>query len=263
MVKLRMYQVDAFAEQVFRGNPAAVVPLDQWLGNSQLQEIAAENNLAETAFFVPNNSKYHLRWFTPTEEVTLCGHATLASAYIIFTTLEPLRNSVKFDTLSGELGVDRDGEILTLDFPSRQPQLCEAPTVLLEGLGQKPEEILKTGTDTNYYAVFNTEEEILALRPNLMLLEQLHPYGVAVTAMGKTSDFVSRCFAPSYGIPEDPVTGSIHCALIPYWSNRLGKAKLFARQVSKRGGELYCELLGDRVAIGGRTVKYLEGDIYI
>jgi PhzF family phenazine biosynthesis protein len=263
MVKLRMYQVDAFADRVFRGNPAAVVPLNQWLDDSQLQGIATENNLSETAFFVPKNDKYHLRWFTPTEEVPLCGHATLAAAFIIFTVLKPSKNSVRFDTLSGELGVDRDGELLILDFPSRPPQSCKAPTVLIEGLGQKPEEVLKTSMDRNYYAVFNTEEQILALQPNLMQLEQLHPYGVVVTAIGNTSDFVSRYFVPSYGIPEDPVTGSTHCALVPYWSNRLGKTKLFARQVSKRGGELNCELLDNRVAIGGKAVQYLEGDIYI
>lgn len=159
--------------------------------------------------------------------------------------------------------MNRNGDILTLDFPSRPPQSCDPPKALLEGLKQKPKEVLKTDLDTNYYAVFNSEKEVLTLQPNLTLLEQVHPYGVVVTALSKKSDFVSRYFAPSYGIPQDPVTGSIHCALVPYWSNRLGKTKLFARQVSKRGGELHCELLGERVAIGSKAVKYLEGDIYI
>jgi len=264
MLKLRMYQVDAFASEVFRGNPAAVVPLDKWLPEYQLQGIATENNLAETAFFVPTTEgKFHLRWFTPTQEVPLCGHATLASAYVIFTDLHPSWQSVRFDTLSGELGVGRRGEVFVLDFPSRLPEACEPPANLLQGLTEKPVQVLKTGVDTNYYAVYEHEEMVSRIKPNLMLLVQLHPYCVVVTAPGAQSDFVSRYFAPSYGIPEDPVTGSIHCALIPYWSKRLNKSRLLAKQISKRGGELYCELLGERVAIGGKAVKYFEGDIYL
>ena len=264
MMKLRMYQVDAFSNQVFRGNPAAVVPLDKWLPDYQLQGIATENNLSETAFFIPTTEgKFCMRWFTLTQEVPLCGHATLASAFVIFTALHPSWQSVCFETLSGELGVERRGEIFVLDFPSRLPEPCEPPIDLLQGLTEKPVEIFKTRLDPNYYAVYEREHTIAQIKPNFMLLAKLHPYGVVITAPGEQSDFVSRYFAPSYGIPEDPVTGSTHCALVPYWSKRINKSTLLAKQISKRGGELYCELLGERVAIGGKAVKYFEGDIYL
>ena len=261
---LRMYQVDAFATKVFSGNPAAVVPLRQWLDEAQLQSIAAENNLSETAFFTPKDDHYQLRWFTPTQEVRLCGHATLASAFIVFTVLEPSRASVTFHTRSGRVEVKRDkGDLLTMDFPKRLPKPCAAPAQLLNGLSHEPREVLATDEDTNFYAIYDNEPEVRSMRPNLPLLEQLHPYGVAVTATGDGADFVSRYFAPSYGVPEDPVTGSIHCALVPYWSKRLGKSQLHARQVSRRGGDLFCEDLPDRVLISGQAVKYFEGDIYI
>ncbi len=264
MIKLRMYQVDAFSSEVFHGNPAAVVPLDKWLPDDQLQGIAIENNLSETAFFVPVTAgKFHLRWFTPTAEVPLCGHATLASAYVIFTTLHPSWQSVRFDTLSGELGVERRGEIFVLDFPSRLLKPCEPPLNLIKGLSAKPVEVFRTGLDTNYYAVYESEDIISHIEPNFLLLAKLHPYGVVITAPGEQSDFVSRYFAPSYGIPEDPVTGSTHCALVPYWSKRINKTTLLAKQLSKRGGELYCEMLGERVAIGGKAIRYFEGDIYL
>ncbi len=263
MVKLRLYQIDAFTDRVFRGNPAAVVPLDDWLDDVTLQAIAAENNLSETAFFVEQGDRYHLRWFTPTQEVPLCGHATLASAYVIFAELAPDRSSIEFETLSGLLGVTRQADRFILDFPSRPPYACDPTPDLLEGLGQHPVKVLKTAADTNYYVVLEREAAVIDLHPDFAQLAALHPYGVVVTAPGQQSDFVCRYFAPSYGIPEDPVTGSIHCGLVPYWADRLGKTHLLSRQVSQRGGELYCELLGDRVAIGGQAVKYLMGEIEV
>jgi len=262
-MQLKMFQVDAFAREVFRGNPAAVVPLTRWLEESQMQSIAAENNLSETAFFTPQNGDYGLRWFTPTCEVRLCGHATLASAFVVLNILEPERKLVRFDTLSGTLTVERGGDLLIMDFPKRPPEASEAPAALFDGLKIKPREVLATPMDTNYYAVYESEDMVRALQPDWQLLERLHPYGVAVTAPSTEVDFVSRYFAPSYGIPEDPVTGAIHCALVPYWANRLGKSELHAWQVSKRGGELFCELRQNSVMISGYAAKYLEGDIYL
>lgn len=261
MVKLRLYQIDAFTDRVFQGNPAAVVPLDDWLSNATLQAIAAENNLSETAFFVPQGDRYHLRWFTPKQEVPLCGHATLASAFVILTELSPERSQVEFETLSGLLGVTRQADRFILNFPSRPPSPCDLPDDLLKGLGQNPLAVMKTASDTNYYVLFEQESDVVNLQPDFVRLGALDPYGVVVTASGQQSDFVCRYFAPSYGIPEDPVTGSIHCGLVPYWADRLGKPMLLSRQVSQRGGELYCELLGDRVAIGGKAVKFLAGEI--
>ena len=262
MKQLKMFQIDAFASVVFRGNPAAVCPLTNWLSDELMQAIAAENNLAETAFFIHNGDNYDLRWFTPRYEVDLCGHATLTSAFVIFTALEPTRNSVQFNTRSGPLWVKRNGDLLTMDFPSLQPTICtNPPALLLEGLGKTPQEVLSA--KGNYLTVFASEDEVLAIQPDFKLLEQLHPHGVVVTALSKDADFVSRYFAPSYGVPEDPVTGSIHCSLVPYWANRLGKTQLYAKQVSNRGGELWCEAQQDRVAISGRAVRYFEGDIYV
>lgn len=263
MQKLKMFQVDAFSSEVFRGNPAAVVPLTQWLEESQMQSIAAENNLSETAFLIPQGDDYRLRWFTPTNEVPLCGHATLASAFVILTILEPDRRLVKFDTLSGMLMVEQDGDLFIMDFPKCAPDGCAVPTVLFAGLKTKPREVLATKKDTNYYVIYDSEDEIRAIQPNLQLLEQLHPYGVVATAPSREVDFVSRYFAPSYGIPEDPVTGSIHCALVPYWASRLRKSKLHAQQLSKRGGELFCEMRQNSVMISGYAAKYLEGNIYL
>lgn len=256
---MQLFQVDAFTDRVFGGNPAAVVPLEHWLGDDILQAIAAENNLSETAFFVPTGDRYHLRWFTPTVEIALCGHATLASAHIVFTVLDPSRTSVEFETLSGILGVQRDGERLVMDFPSRPPVPCETPDFVLAGLKLAPEIVLQ-GTDKNYYAVYGSEAEVIGLTPDFTLLAH-YPYGFAVTAPGENADFVSRYFVPAWGIPEDPVTGSSHCGLIPYWAERLGKTKLLAHQVSQRGGKLFCELQGERVRIGGQAVTYLTGTI--
>ncbi len=260
-LKIPVYQVDAFASRVFSGNPAAVCPLKKWLPDEQMQAIAAENNLPMTAFFVPNPDGYDLRWFTPEVEVPLCGHATLASAFIIFHDLAPAAKSVRFETKGGALIVTRDGDLLSLDFPSRPPAACELSPELAAMLGSQPEAMLKA---RDYMAVFASEEEVKKVAPNLDQLKQMtDTFGLIVTAPGKQVDFVSRFFAPAQGIPEDPVTGSAHCTLIPYWSKRLGKKKLHAQQVSARGGELWCEDRGERVSISGKAVRFLEGSIYL
>lgn len=258
-MKLRCFIVDAFASKPFHGNPAAVCPLDKWLADATMQNIAAENNLSETAFFVPRDGGYDLRWFTPAVEIDLCGHATVASAFILFSELGAVGNAVRFHSRSGVLTVTRNGDVLTLDFPSRPPSARDVPESLIRGLGKKPTEILKA---RDYFAVFNSEEEVRSLKPDFTLLGTLDEK-VIVTAPGTDCDFVSRFFAPTAGVPEDPVTGSAHCTLIPYWANRLGKTRLFARQVSRRGGELFCELSGDRVLIGGKAVLYSRGQIEI
>jgi PhzF family phenazine biosynthesis protein len=255
----RLYQVDAFTSELFRGNPAAVVPLQAWPSDAVLQAIATENNLSETAFFVREGDDYRLRWFTPEIEVDLCGHATLASAFVVFTALEPLRQSVTFHTRSGPLTVARDGTRLSMDLPARPPEPCEAPEALVRGLGRAP---LATLRARDHLAVFEREEEVLAVRPDFAALATLDSLGVIVTAPGSDGvDFVSRFFAPNAGVPEDPVTGSAHCTLVPYWSARLGRRRLRARQVSRRGGELACEDRGARVVLGGEAVLYLEGTI--
>ena len=262
---LPIYQVDAFADRILSGNPAAVCPLDSWLDDETMQAIAAENNLAETAFFVPGGEEgadYALRWFTPSAEVDLCGHATLASAYVVFNRLRPDANVVTFSSLGGILTVTREESLLALDFPALPGKLCSFPASLVAGLGATP---LETFLASHYLAVFESESDIAALAPNLRELALLHPHGVIVTAPGtaSTADFVSRFFAPSLGIPEDPVTGSAHCTLTPYWSERLGRNDMVARQISPRGGNLQCSLKGDRVRIAGRAILYLEGTITI
>jgi PhzF family phenazine biosynthesis protein len=262
-MQLRIYQIDAFTSNLFGGNPAAVVPLERWLDDATMQLIATENNLSDTAFFVPQDDGYSIRWFTPMDEVRLCGHATLASAFVIFSILDPGRESVTFDSPSGPLHVHVRNNRLTLDFPRRDPQPCDAPAALLHGLGIQPREVFATASDTNYYVVYESEHAVRSLQPDMASLSELHLHGVAVTAPGLDADFVSRYFAPSYGVPEDPVTGSSHCALTPYWSGRLGKTSLHARQVSRRGGELFCELHPERVLISGEAVKYMEGTIDI
>lgn len=264
MTRLPIYQIDAFASECFRGNPAAVVPLQAWPGEGVLQAIAAENNLPETAFFVPQGDGFHLRWFTPVSEVQLCGHATLASAFVLFNELEPGRAEVRFHSLSGELAVARSGDLLVLDFPRWRLQAVEdIPPALMKGLGIEPREVLSVDSRDNYIAVYGSESEVLALTPDLNELARLHPAGVAVTAPGERSDCVSRYFAPSWGVPEDAATGSIHCGLAPYWGERLDKTRILARQVSRRGAEMHCEILEERVLIGGRAAKYLEGWIEV
>lgn len=262
-MRLQMFRVDAFTDRVFHGNPAAVVPLKGWLADATLQAIAMENNLSETAFFVPDRSAFHLRWFTPAAEVPLCGHATLATAFVIFAFLSPSKKLIHFHTLSGDLHVRRTAGRLTMDFPRYVPERCEPPLQLAEGLGIRPKEVWKTREDQNYYAVFENAADVRSMAPKMAVLEKLHPYQVAVTAPGDEADFVSRFFAPAIGIPEDPVTGSMHCALIPYWANRLGKTILHARQASRRGGELYCEdrPAENRVRISGGAVLSMRGYI--
>lgn len=258
---LRLYQVDAFADEPLRGNPAAVVPLEAWLPDELMQAVAAENNLSETAFFVPTGpGRYELRWFTPAAEVDLCGHATLAAGFVLFERLGEEGETVTFESRSGPLGVrrHRDGG-LVLDFPARPGQPCVPPPDLVSALGARPLEALRASRD--YMAVFASEREVRALRPDFARLETLDLPGVIVTAPGEEVDFVSRFFCPALGIPEDPVTGSSHCTLVPYWSRRLGRPTLRARQVSRRGGELLCADRGERVEIAGHAALYLEGVI--
>lgn len=258
-MKIPYYVVDAFAGKLFQGNPAGVCPLESWLDDATMQSIAAENNLSETAFFVTRGDDYELRWFTPATEVDLCGHATLASAFILFSELGARGNTVRFHSKSGVLAVSRSENVLTLDFPSRPPAPCAVPDELISALGKQPAEVLKT---RDYFCIFANEDDVRSLKPNFALLASLNTM-VIVTAPGGDCDFVSRFFAPGAGVPEDPVTGSAHCTLIPYWAARLGKKKLFARQVSRRGGELFCELAGERVLIGGKAVLYSKGQIEI
>ena len=259
-MRIPIVHVDAFTSQVFRGNPAAVCPLETWLDDATLQSIAAENNLSETAFFVGGRGEYEIRWMTPATEVDLCGHATLASAFVLFAEAEKGRDEVVFRSKSGPLRVRRAGDLLTLDFPARPPQPMAASEDLLEGLGRPPREVWAA---RDYLAVYDTEDEVRSLAPDFTRLGRLDRFAVAVTAPGTRVDFVSRFFAPAQGIPEDPVTGSSHCTLVPYWSRRLGKKRLHALQVSPRGGELFCEDGGDRVTISGRAVRYLQGTIEV
>lgn len=264
MKKLQIFQVDAFAKNVFEGNPAAVCQLDEWLNDELLLKIAQENNLAETAFFVELEGGFHIRWFTPTDEVPLCGHATLASAFVILTELEPARDSVSFESKSGPLYVRRQGDIFVMDFPKYElTPVPNPPEDLIRGLGVQSQEVFVFDADPNYYVILPNEDAVRAVEPDMDMISRLHPYGVVITAPGERTDCVSRCFAPSYGIPEDQVTGSIHCALVPYWAERLKKSKIHAYQASKRGGDLYCELDEGRVLIGGYAVKFMTGNIFI
>lgn len=260
-MQLPIYQIDAFAGELFAGNPAAVVPLERWIDDALLQSIATENNLSETAFFIPVGAHYELRWFTPSAEVRLCGHATLASAHVIYNELGDQSERLQFETLSGTLSVEREGETLLMDFPARLPELCPAPDGIGESLGREPVECHMAGDD--YLMVFDRESDIPGISPDFRALGRLECRGVIVTAPGESADFVSRFFAPSVGVPEDPVTGSAHCALAPYWAERLGKKRLRGFQLSRRGGEVICEVRDDRVGLAGRTVKFLEGHIFV
>ncbi|WP_419859559.1 PhzF family phenazine biosynthesis protein [Candidatus Palauibacter sp.] len=268
-MKIPLYQLDAFSDRPFEGNPAAVCPLEAWLDDDVLQKIAAENNLSETAFFVRDDGSdgsgeggFGLRWFTPVSEVDLCGHATLASAWVILERLAPGRESVRFETRSGELIVERgEGDLLVMDFPARPAVSREAPRALVEGLGAAPAEVL--ASDRDYLVLLDAEDDVRKLKPDFSRLRGLDRLGIIVSAPGVSADFVSRFFAPSVGVPEDPVTGSAHCTLAPYWAERLGRgeAPLEARQISARGGTLICRHLGDRVTIAGRAALYLSGEI--
>lgn len=254
-MRLNQYQVDAFTDTLFRGNPAAVVPLGQWLPEALLQAIATENNLSETAFFAPEDGGYRLRWFTPVTEVDLCGHATLATAHVLYTHLGYTQHSIRFHSRSGLLTVRRHDRDYTLDFPAARPIEVPCPDALADALSTRPLAVL---ADADYLVVLPDEAAVRQTVPDLSRLKQLDRRGVILTAPGSDCDFVSRFFAPNYGIDEDPVTGSAHCLLTPYWAGRLGRKTLTARQLSRRGGELRCELVGHRVLISGQAVTFSE-----
>jgi len=263
-MNIPLYQVDAFTGQLFGGNPAAVCPLEQWSDTQTMQNIAAENNLSETAFFVKKGEGFEIRWFTPIVEVSLCGHATLASAHVIFNYLEFKGKVIKFQSQSGELRVTRSGDLLTLDFPSTKSEPMAIHGQLPGALNAAPVALYRS---RDLLALFEKEEDIVSMRPNFSLLSEVlisqDCTGIIVTAPGNQSDFVSRFYAPPEGIDEDPVTGSAHTILAPFWAERLGKKSLHAYQLSGRKGELFCELAGDRVLISGKAVTYLKGEIEI
>lgn len=271
-MKLNLYQIDAFASALFTGNPAAVIPLNEWIDDTLMQNLAAENNLAETVFFVQTGSNsstiwegekgaadYHIRWFTPEFEINLCGHATLASAYVLFELLGYDKPVVTFSSQSGLLRVEKKGEVFEMDFPSWKPERTEAyPPNIAEILGIK--EITGVYKYRDLLIEVNSEEEVLAADPDFAALKKTKEM-VILTAPGKSADFVSRFFAPDAAVNEDPVTGSAHSQLIPFWSEKLGRRKMFAKQLSKRGGDLWCEDLGNRVIIGGKCKFYMQGEI--
>lgn len=258
-----IFQIDAFTNKLFGGNPAAVCPLNQWLPDATLLNIAKENNLAETAYFIHKHDNiFHLRWFTPEIEIDLCGHATLASAFVILNCLDYNFDSVVFQTMSGELIVSKNGVFLEMDFPSRTPSKAELPEIISKSLSVQPIEVYKA---RDYVLLYNTENNVQNLKVSASILEQidLSPGGIIVTAKGNTSDFVSRFFTPGAAVFEDPVTGSAHCTLVPFWAKRLHKNDLHAYQISERKGELFCKLVGERVLIKGTAIKYLQGTIEI
>jgi PhzF family phenazine biosynthesis protein len=260
-MKLTIYQVDAFTNKLFGGNPAAVVPLNSWIEDSLMQQIAMENNLAETVYFVKEAGGFHIRWFTPELEIDLCGHATLAAAYVIYQKLGYTGSLIRFHSKSGELLVAKKGQKLELNFPARMPVLVtEYPEELLKGLAiNNPVAVYKA---RDYVVELETQKQILQVQPDFAILNKIDVIGIIVTAPGTDCDFVSRFFAPNCGIPEDPVTGSAHSTLIPFWAEKLNKTNMFARQLSQRQGELWCELLpNDRVLMTGECVFYMKGEI--
>jgi PhzF family phenazine biosynthesis protein len=261
-MKIKMHQVDAFTDKVFGGNPAAICLLDRWLTDETMQSIATENNLPETAFLVASGEDYLLRWFTPAKEVDLCGHATLASAYVVFNHLKQAADQVKFHSLSGILTVKRDGREMMMDFPALPLTRVDAPQKLVDALKFQPMEVYRS---TDYVIVAESAHQLRTLNPDLDLLSQLDLRGVCITARGDEAgiDFVSRFFAPKLGIPEDPITGSAHCALVPFWSDRLKKNSFQARQLTARNVTLRCRLNGDRVQLFGEAAHYFEGFISI
>jgi PhzF family phenazine biosynthesis protein len=257
-MRIPLYHVDAFSDKAFGGNPAAVCPLPSWIDDGLMRSIAAENNLVLTAFFTPTPRGYHIRWFTPTVELELCGHATLASAHVVFEHLDRDSQSVSFESKGGVLRVDRLADMLELNFPTLPAtRIAELPA-LASALGATP---LETWRAKSLLAVFGSERHVRALNPDFEAIRQLDAFGLIATAPGDDVDFVSRFFAPKVGVPEDSVTGSSHCTLTPYWASRLGKSSLNARQISARGGELWCRLAGDRVKIAGHVKPYLSGTI--
>ncbi len=259
-MKIKIFQVDAFTSRLFSGNPAAVCPLNHWLKDDTMQAIATENNLSETAFFVKEGNSFSIRWFTPGVEVNLCGHATLASGHVLFNHLNYSGNRIEFQSKSGPLSVHNTDDLLTLDFPASPYMKIDPSSELIDALGKTP---VETYRSDDYLVLLDSEEEVREIIPDFNLLTKLDARGIIITAPGIESDFVSRFFAPAVGINEDPVTGSAHTLLTPFWAEKLGKNKLTARQLSLRGGELYCKHLGDRVEISGRAITYLIGEIII
>jgi len=260
-MKIPIYQVDAFTDHIFGGNPAAVCPLNEWIEPSLMQKIAEENNLSETAFFVPKDNYFEIRWFTPKLEINLAGHPTLAAAWVIFNELNYPKNEIIFQShTSGKLTVTKKDDLLTLDFPSNAPKKTEIFKEITKALGKSPKELFKA---RDYLVIYESQEEIANLNPNFNLLSKIDAHGFIVTAPGTKSDFVSRFFAPFVGINEDPVTGSAHTTLIPYWAKTLNKNKLSAIQLSKRVGILQCEYLGARVKISGKAKLFMKGEIII
>lgn len=258
---LTIYQVDAFTNKLFSGNPAAVCPLEYWLSDQLLQQIAEENNLSETAFFIPHENGYKLRWFTPTTEVDLCGHATLAAAHVLFHHLQISGEEVTFHSLSGPLMVRKENGGYEMNFPADQVVQKESPESLVLSLGTQPEEIWRGKDD--YLVLVKDEQTLRYINPDLRLMKRVEARGIIVTARGAACDFVSRFFAPQSGVDEDPVTGSAHTTLTPFWSRRLHKKQLTALQLSQRGGTLFCRLEGDRVILRGQALTYMQGTLYL
>lgn len=256
---MKLFQVDAFASRLFAGNPAGVVPLDVWLEDEVMQRIAMENNLAETAFFVPQDDHFHIRWFTPKVEVDLCGHATLATAHVLFQHLGFEKDELFFSSRSGMLRVFREGKRYILDFPPDELDPAEPPAGMVSALGKEP--MFSYRGHTDYMLVYEKQSDIEQMKPDFTALGKIDARGVIVTAPGEWTDFVSRFFAPQVGINEDPVTGSAHTSLVPYWSRQLAKTELTARQLSERGGDLFCKNRGNRIEIGGEAVTFFEGSI--
>ncbi|MBT8342379.1 MAG: PhzF family phenazine biosynthesis protein [Desulfatitalea sp.] len=259
-MEISLYQIDAFASELFKGNPAAVCPLEEWLPDETMQSIAEENNLSETAFFLPTLNGFHIRWFSPKGEVDLCGHATLATAYVLFNILGYKREKIEFDSRSGLLLVTKSNDRIILDFPSQPPVLCDIPNEIIRAFDIAPIECLKS---EDYIAVFEREIDIESAKPNLNQLAKLDLRGVIITAKSSKYDFIARFFAPKYGIPEDPVTGSAYTQIAPYWASKKGINRFSVKQVSLRGGELTCEIVDNRVLISGKAIKYFEGKINI
>jgi PhzF family phenazine biosynthesis protein len=258
---IKIYQIDAFSDKLFSGNPAAVCPLDKWLPDALMQSIAGENNLAETAFFVKDGEGFRIRWFTPTTEVDLCGHATLAAAHVLFEHMGYTNDLITFESKSGPLHVRKDGKYLTMDFPTDKFEKVPIPAFLEDAFSEKPVEVYKGAFD--YMLVFDKEHQIVSVKPDMTLIAMADSRGAIITAPGDNSDFVSRYFAPQFGIPEDPVTGSAHTILTPYWSKKLGKKQLSAIQLSQRKGYLTCTYKGNRVDITGKAKTYLTGEIHL
>ena len=258
-MKIPIYQVDAFASEIFKGNPAAVCPLKEWLPDQTMQNIAMENNLSETAFFIEDNNIYHIRWFTPKSELDLAGHPTLATAHVLLNELKKENDTIIFKTKLGDtLNVSFNENIYSMDFPSRPPKIINNKNLVYDVLGRMPVELL---AHRDLIAVFENQKDIKSINPNLEKLMKLDYPSVVITAKGDESDFVSRNFAPKLGIPEDPVTGSSHCELIPYWSEKLNKKEMIAIQISERGGKIHCVDMNDRVLIGGEAITFFRGEI--